>query len=148
MALKWWKIYFWVFTSYTALAVVGLTEAIIFHTAAKQMELTFPISALMINILLQVVSVIAIRVYVYRKKLGNESLWKMLFYLYCVYWFVYILIDFFPSLSIHTALYFLVGNVGIRNLLMLFSLIFAFAVNFPALYAMYRLGEDKGREIK
>lgn len=126
----WWKIYFWIITIISIIGLFGLLG----HSPLIFGDL--------IGFVLNVLMLIGVYAYVFKKKIFSASIWKIIFWLNVIL-FVIAIVDlyFLPGFT-KQYLSFLESKVS--SAASSGAIVFTLVLTLPTLYAMYKLGYEKG----
>ncbi len=122
-----WKIYFWVYTIISAFGLIILIPLLSkpnFENAEGTIE----------NIIL----ILGTLSYVYNKNIFKPVVWKTIFVLISIIWFLQI----FASITTFEYLNFMHSDYSLE------AIIFSMIISLPALIAIYRLGKANFLKIK
>ena len=122
----WWKIYFWIYLIISVISVFALLEYAPFGLAD------------ILGLLLNIVVLLAIYAYVFKKNVLQAGHWKILFWI-VIFFFVEEMLELFvlPKDFVANLIPFLKSNVPLSTGERLFS----WLVSLPGVYAIYKLGQ-------
>lgn len=127
----WWKIYFW---ALLILLIIG-SFAILQYAPLTVMDVMGLIS--------EVLLFVGLFSFVFKKSFLNPSFWKILFWVYILFFTLNLLELFvFPEGFSEKYLSFLSSNIPSKPEDVLFAII----LYIPALYAVYQLGQGKKKK--